>query len=109
MAEAEPTERSQFPRYRVEIPFSPARNGRLPNLPFELPDGAIVDRQIRPEDRPEHERPKTLSTTTKSFSPQGTPLDIERPPVTSGDPLEGDYCYRITLKGRQCGRGGLPR
>ena len=98
VAEAEPTEPSVLPRYRVEIPFHPARDGRLPNLPYELPDGAIVDRQIRPEERSENERPKTLSTTTKSFSPHGTPLDIERPPVTAGEPLEGDYRYCITLK-----------
>jgi hypothetical protein len=98
VAEAEPEEPSQLPRYRVEIPFHPARNGRLPNLPFELPDGAVVDRQIRPEDRLEDERPTTLSTTTKSFSPQGTPLDVERPPVTSGEPLEWDYRYCITLR-----------
>ena len=101
---------TQVPRYRVEIPFHPATNGVLLNLPYELPDGAIVDRQIRPEERSRSERPKQLSTTTQTFTAEGTRLDVESPrPIPpwrrwvirllrGRAPLEGQYRYCVTLR-----------
>jgi hypothetical protein len=96
VVDAGPAE-SHLPRYRVEVPFHAAANGRLPKLPFELPDGAIVDRLIAAEDRPEAERPETLSTVTKTFSAQGVPRNVERPPAASSDPPRA-YRYCIILR-----------
>jgi hypothetical protein len=86
------------PRYRVEVPFRAANNGRLPELPYQLPDGAIIDRQIRPDERPEAERPTQLSKLTKTFSPEGTPLEVERPPAESERPQAGGYRYCVMVK-----------
>ena len=85
------------PRYLVEIPFRAAKNGRLSRAPYQLPDGAQVEQQIRNHDRPLEEQPAELLRTQKTFGADGRPIEEEATDEILDDSLTGRYRYCVTL------------
>jgi hypothetical protein len=86
------------PRYRVEIPFRAATNGRLTDPPYELPDGARVETQIHARDRPDEQQPVVSLSVTRTFGADGSPIESEATADRSDESLAGRYRYCATLR-----------
>lgn len=94
MADQWPLGARAGPRYLVEIPFRAARNGRLTQAPYDLPDGARIEQTVLEDVTPVDERRTVFEKVQRTLAASDrSPVD----PAVLADPEWIRYRYCVTI------------